>query len=182
MSGKEYRSIDERIIEAQELINIHHDYDSAEELFLSVVEEDPDDDRGWYGLLRACTCRFDAVEFLIEKHGQKIPERFTSYYEKACDTANAKNREIIRKRWELFVGDYQELYEMCAAKKKRRKEELKNYGKPRDEEDEEEVEEDKSSGSGGSSSGFLDGCLEFIGFLLVVIIVILVLAKVAGSQ
>ena len=124
----ENKSIDDRIKEAQELINIHHDYEKAEKIFLSVVKEDPEDDRGWYGLLRACTCRFDAVEYLIEKRCQKIPEKFNSYYAKACETANAKNREIIKKRWAFFIADYKELYELCIKKKNKRKEDLSNLG------------------------------------------------------
>ncbi len=170
------QSIDERIKEAQDLINIHHDYEKAEKIFLSVVKEDPEDDRGWYGLLRACTCRFDAVEYLIEKHCQKIPERMNGYFEKACETANFKNREIIKKRWALFVGDYKELYELCENKKKRRKEELKIYGKPRDENDEEDEEPSESQQSSSSSA---DGCWEFLGIVIFILFVLFLLTKFA---
>ena len=168
MSDSRIKSIDDRIVEAQELIKIHKDYEGAEKIFLSVVKEDPEDDRGWYGLLRACTCRFDAVAFLIEKHCIKIPEEYNDYYQKACETSNAKNREIIKKRWSSFVEDYKELYDLCQKKKVKRKEELISLGLA-----EEEKKPQKTSSSGDDLAGFA--------FLLFLIFLVILFAAVTSK-
>lgn len=158
---------EQKMKEAQALAKIHHEYQKAEEMLLSIVKEYPDDAKGWYVLLSTCTCVFNPVEYLIASHCERLPERFSSYYERAYETASDRKKPLIKKRWEFFSEHYGELYESCMEQKRKYKEELN----PSDSETE------SYAGASGSND---DGCWIVLLFILLFLFFLPALLKIAG--
>lgn len=109
------QSKEEKLRNAETFLTVHQDFKKAYTIFEQIANEFPDDYRGWWGMVRASTGKFQCTDYDLVQQNESIVKH-------AKNVASEEMKTQINATWQEY---YNRCNEEARRKRERREEEIR---------------------------------------------------------